>query len=125
MVDQPAGEVRVQQDGGGGVLISVVGEFDVALLDSFVQAVQRGGGNVVVDLSETTFLDSSGLRALVIGRNDALGRGARLRIDGVSDAASLSLAITGLSDFMGVASSGDAAERADEDGGVGKKPQTA
>ena len=78
MVDQPAGEVRVQQDGGGGVLISVVGEFDVALLDSFVQAVHRSSGNVVVDLSETTFLDSSGLRALVIGRKDAVSRGARL-----------------------------------------------
>ena len=125
MVDQPAGEVRVQQDGSGGVLISVVGEFDVALLDSFVQAVQRGDGNVVVDLSGTTFLDSSGLRALVIGRNDALKRGARLRIDGVSDAASLSLAITGLSEFMGVAASGDATERPSDDGGVGKKPQTA
>ena len=125
MVDQPAGEVRVQQDGGGGVLISVVGEFDVALLDSFVQAVHRSGGNVVVDLSETTFLDSSGLRALVIGRKDAVSRGARLRIDGVSDAASLSLAITGLSEFMGVDSSGDAAERPAEDERVGKKPQTA
>src|SRR6478736_10336157 len=56
MDDQSAGVVRVQLD-GGCVLISVVGEFDMRLHDSFVQAVERGGGDVVVDLSETTFLD--------------------------------------------------------------------
>ena len=45
------------------------------LHDSFVQAVERGGGDVVVDLSETTFLDSSGLRSLLAGQRDAQRRG--------------------------------------------------
>ena len=103
MNDQSAGAVRVQR-GGGCVLISVVGEFDRRLHDSFVQAVEVGGGDVVVDLSETTFLDSSGLRSLVIGQRDTQRRGGRLRIDRASDVARLSLEITGLAECMGLAS---------------------
>jgi anti-anti-sigma factor len=103
MYGQPAGEVRVQLDGSGGVLISVVGEFDIALHDPFLQAVERGTGDVVVDLSETTFLDSTGLRALVTGWNTAGARGARLSIDRASDVARVSLEITGLVEPMGLA----------------------
>ena len=103
MYGQPAGEVRVQLDGSGGVLISVVGEFDVALHDSFVRAVRRGRGDVVVDLSETTFLDSTGLRALVTGLNDTGERGARLSIAHASEVARVSLEITGLVEPLGLA----------------------
>ena len=109
MYEQSAGALRVQLD-GGCVLISVVGEFDLLLHASFVEAAELGGGEVVVDLSETTYLDSSGLRALVIGNRDALERGATLRIDRASSAARLSLEITGLVEAMGLSSGSDGSE---------------
>jgi len=99
MDDQSAGVVRVQLD-GGCVLISVVGEFDMRLHDSFVQAVERGGGDVVVDLSETTFLDSSGLRSLLAGQRDAHRRGSRLIVDRASDLARTSIEICGLAEHL-------------------------
>ena len=101
MCNQPAGAVRVQLDGGGAVLISVVGEFDSALHGSFMDAVALGVGDVFVDLAETTFLDSSGLRALVTGRQETIGRGAQLVITRVSRVARVSLEITGLDELIG------------------------
>jgi len=101
MDDHSAGAVRVQL-GGGCVLISVVGEFDRRLHEVFVQAVGSGGGDVAVDLSETTFLDSSGLRSLVIGWRDTESRGGRLRIDRASDLARRSIEVCGLAEHLGL-----------------------
>ncbi len=49
-------------------IVAVFGEIDMATapeLASAIESVGDGAGRVVVDLSEVTFLDSSGLNALV------------------------------------------------------------
>ena len=41
--------------------------------------------NVVVDLDKVTFLDSTGIRTLIVGRSRAMERGAKFRIMNPSD----------------------------------------
>ena len=47
--------------------------------------VNRGSGNIILDLSSVTFIDSSGLGAL-IGSLKAMGRERELALSGASDA---------------------------------------
>ena len=66
--DAPDIQVRVQPDDRVAVVI-VVGEIDLATAHLLDEAVARAAGSgarrtVVVDLSETRYLDSSGFRVL-------------------------------------------------------------
>ena len=68
----------------GFVVLAVTGEVDVytspQLREAFTRIIADGAyRNVVVDLSGVTFLDSSGIGALVSGRR-RLGEGAQLRL---------------------------------------------
>jgi anti-anti-sigma factor len=51
-------------------LVTISGEVDLSVADRVEDAISDGGGApvVVVDLTEVTFIDSTGLRALVTGR---------------------------------------------------------
>jgi anti-sigma B factor antagonist len=60
----------------GELDIALVGDFRFALLD----AERRGAAAVVVDLSEVSFIDSSGLGALVELHNRLRRRGRRLAV---------------------------------------------
>ena len=55
---------------------------------------------VLVDLAGVSFLDSSGLRALVRAKRRFDGIGARLLVDAVSDAARQVLEISGVLDAL-------------------------
>jgi anti-anti-sigma factor len=60
-------EFRIQIDEGGRT-IAIRGEIDMATADEIVGAaipIALSPGDLHLDLSETTFLDASGLRALV------------------------------------------------------------
>ena len=86
--------------GHTGRHITVVGELDLstsnALIDQVSALVDGGATLVVLDLSGASFIDSSGLRAL-IGLGQLLeSTGGRLVIDGMSPAAQKLLEITGL-----------------------------
>lgn len=63
-------------------IISARGEVDLAtsgeLEQQVIAALAGPGTRLVVDLAEVTFIDSSGLNALVRGRRVATERGARL-----------------------------------------------
>jgi anti-sigma B factor antagonist len=63
-------------------IISARGEVDIAtsgeLEDQVMGALGGTGSRLVVDLAEVTFIDSSGLNALVRGRRAAAEQGARL-----------------------------------------------
>ena len=53
---------------GGHVLLTIVGEVDLATAGSFRAAIDQGiqqAGKVVLDFSGVTFMDSSGLNVLV------------------------------------------------------------
>jgi anti-sigma B factor antagonist len=60
------------------------------------QAVADGGTKVVVDISEATFIDSSGLGTLVAGLKRARQAGGDLRIAGAGEQAVAVLGLTNL-----------------------------
>jgi anti-anti-sigma factor len=62
----------------------------------FADAVQDGGRRLVVDLGKVTFIDSSGLGALVGGLKSARQAGGDLRIASPSEQAKSLLKLTSL-----------------------------
>lgn len=68
----------------GYVVVEVRGEVDVhtapELRDRLSEVIDGGHRNVVVDLSWLSFIDSTGLGALVAARNHASVAGASLRL---------------------------------------------
>ena len=70
--------------------VHVTGELDVAsaprLAEALALVVARGGRVVLVDLSEATFVDSSGLRVLAAAANDLREVEGRLLVEGASGA---------------------------------------
>lgn len=68
---------RFQVRSRGETELVLVGELDVAAADLFDRAVAqlRPREQVVLDLSEVTFIDSTGLRSLLTVARDLKGRG--------------------------------------------------
>lgn len=66
------------------LVLEVRGEVDVhtasQLRDRLIQVLDAGHSSVVVDLSWLSFIDSTGLGALVAARNHALAATASLRL---------------------------------------------
>jgi anti-anti-sigma factor len=63
---------RIVQDPDGVAVIILEGEVDLATCDVIPQAVgdvlSGGATSVVIDLEQVTFMDSQGLRALLLGQ---------------------------------------------------------
>jgi anti-sigma B factor antagonist len=67
-----------------GVRVGVSGELDVAVIDRLQQrldSLARAGETVVLDLSELSFIDSSGLNVIVTTFRQAEREGWQLRVD--------------------------------------------
>jgi anti-sigma B factor antagonist len=106
--------VRTERSDAAG-RVTVAGEIDcstapglTACIDSLLAAEPR---EVVVDLTEVTFLDSAGLHALVSAHARATAAGARLRVLVATRAVLRPIEVTGLWDVLG-------AEMVDPGGGV-------
>src|SRR5688572_22202766 len=84
-------EVRVE---GGEVYLS--GDVDMMAIEelhrALDQAARQDGSGLTIDLSDVTFLDSSGLRELTI----ALRYGSAIKVRGVSPIARRVFEVTGL-----------------------------
>jgi anti-anti-sigma factor len=84
------------------------GELDVAALPELRGAIARaaGGGSrpaqVVLDLSEVTFLDAAVLGALVAERRALQAAGGTLRLAGVSPKLRRLIGLTGLREMLGL-----------------------
>lgn len=82
--------------------VVVEGELDLATAPRFESvlgnAASADGATVEVDLSGVSFVDSSGLRAIVATARDLEQRGGRLRISAMSAAARRVLEVAGLLD---------------------------
>jgi anti-sigma B factor antagonist len=68
---------------GSALVVEVVGEVDMTTaseLSEALEAAPEGTTWVVIDLSEVSFLDSSGLNALVQARRLLAERGLALRV---------------------------------------------
>jgi anti-anti-sigma factor len=69
-----------------GHLVTVSGEIDLATAPQVAEALaQAANGTVRVDISAVTFLDSSGLQALVAGHRYITRTGGRLILCGPLD----------------------------------------
>ena len=67
-----------------GVRLILSGELDVAVIDRLQQrlaALAESDETVLLDLSELTFIDSSGLNVIVTAHRRAQRNGSELRID--------------------------------------------
>jgi anti-sigma B factor antagonist len=82
-----------------GVVAHLTGDLDLAaapeLADAIRTAREMSEGDIVLDMSGVTFLDSSGLRAIVAAHHDAADD-SRIVIRRPSDAVTRVLEITGL-----------------------------
>lgn len=80
--------------------IELNGELDLdtapALTEQLDDLAQKGALLVIVGLTDVTFLDSSGLRALVHGARAIEEAGGRLLVDGASGAVARVLELTDL-----------------------------
>jgi anti-anti-sigma factor len=96
--------IQVSCDDPAAVVVSVAGEVDLAVHDALQDSVQSavktadvdGVNNVIVDLSQTTFMDSTGIRVLVDGYVAAGVAGVGFVVAGASGMVRNVLEITGV-----------------------------
>lgn len=88
----------------GECLIGPLGDIDLAtapdLVAEFEYAMEHLSPRMLVDLSEVTFIDSSGLAALVRARLNAESRGGSFALTGADEAISGLLSLTKLDQFF-------------------------
>jgi anti-anti-sigma factor len=86
----------------GGNTVSISGEIDLANADAFIDEVRRliegADGEVVLDFRNCLFIDSSGIRALLVLAHEQEAQGARLRLSGVIGEPLRALELTGVLD---------------------------
>jgi anti-anti-sigma factor len=91
------------EEADGALRLRFSGELDYAASDDARAALERAcarGGRIEVDLGEVTFLDSSGLRALVVARRAADRDGCSLVLVGASPRARQVLDLTGTYEWL-------------------------
>jgi anti-sigma B factor antagonist len=80
----PSFELRESVDADGAVRLALIGELDIAVADRVEERLRQhgdDGGLLRVDLSELEFIDSSGVRAIVLGLRQARQAGHALEVD--------------------------------------------
>ena len=87
-----------QTDASGRPLLYVTGDLDLAAAPTLIQAASNSEDvdPLQIDLSEVTFLDSTGLGALITIRNDVRERGGRIELVAYSSAVQRVLTLTGI-----------------------------
>jgi anti-anti-sigma factor len=76
------------------------GELDVAHSEDVQHALMAATRSIVVDLSELTFIDSSGLTALLHAHDEITGRGGSFVVRGAKGSVRRVFEITGLWQFF-------------------------
>ena len=85
------------------VVVSLVGEVDMASETLVVEALSAlAAREVIVDLSQVGFLDSSGIRALVMSHRASTAAGGSLALRGPSSEAAQVLELTRLNEVIRV-----------------------
>ncbi|SCG74865.1 STAS domain-containing protein [Micromonospora coxensis] len=89
---------------GGGVCLRLVGELDVSTAGELNEAIDRlaaeGERHLLLDLTDLTFCDSTGIAAFVRGDNRASADGGWLRVIGATGRVDRVLQVTGLADVL-------------------------
>ena len=91
------------QDGGEACL-RLAGELDLSTAPELNAAIDRltaeGERHLLLDLSELTFCDSTGIAAFVRGDNRAAADGGWLRVTGATGRVARVLQVTGLAEVL-------------------------
>jgi anti-sigma B factor antagonist len=80
----PSFEIRESVDADGAVRLALIGELDIAVADVVEERLRghrAGEGLVRLDLSQLEFIDSSGVRAIVLGLKHSRLAGHGLEVD--------------------------------------------
>ncbi|WP_233416001.1 STAS domain-containing protein [Streptomyces sp. N35] len=97
----------------GGTVLTITGELDYDATPAVRKALESvrlsAGDLLVLDLTQVSFCDSSGITQLIAARNTALGRRAAIAVAGVTPAVSRVLHITGLNSVLPAYASPDEA----------------
>jgi anti-sigma B factor antagonist len=99
----PSERFLVQRYAGGVSRICVRGELDLSdapELGRLLEAERAAGHDLVVDLRELTFIDSSGLAVLVWAAQSAARAGRGLRLLPPAGAAMRTFEVTGLRELL-------------------------
>ena len=95
-------------------VVRVGGELDMDTgpqLHDFLQKVADGGARrVVLDFTDVTFMDSSGLGVLIVWYKELAGLGGRLCVAAVREPVAYVLRVAAVDQLLGVYDSVDAAE---------------
>jgi anti-sigma B factor antagonist len=86
---------------GDGVTLAISGEIDIANAQSFtdeMHSLVEGAGQVTLDLQDCRFIDSTGIRALVLVAREQQAQGRNLTLSGVTGEPHRVLGLTGLLD---------------------------
>ncbi|MGA3524872.1 STAS domain-containing protein [Melissospora conviva] len=90
---------------GGVAHLRLAGELDISSTPQLGEAISRllgdGHHRLLVDLSDLTFCDSTGMSAFVRGDNEAAAAGGWLRLTGASGRVARLLRLSGLADVLG------------------------
>lgn len=86
-------------DASGWLLVQPSGDIDIATADALNGSLAEDR-NIILDLTEVGFMDSTGLRTLVAVHNRLTKVGHRLRIVVPSGPVERVIAITGLTDAL-------------------------
>ncbi|RKN48569.1 STAS domain-containing protein [Micromonospora endolithica] len=90
-------------DGGAHLLLT--GELDMSTVPELTAALDRsfatGARRILLDLTDLTFCDSTGIAAFVRGDNRAAAEGGWLRLTGATGRVDRVLRVTGLADVLG------------------------
>ena len=91
-------------DGSGVAYLRLAGEVDVQARESVLQAILdlfgAGHADVVVDLAGVTFLDSSGIGALVRAYQQAVSVGTGYRVAGAQGGVLRVLDLCGITELL-------------------------
>jgi anti-anti-sigma factor len=89
--------------GRGMVLLRPSGEIDVTSAGQLVDAVVNRSEPVTecaIDLSDVTFMDSSGIKAIIVCRDSLHRRAGTIRVFGASDTVAKLLHLTGIDHLL-------------------------
>ncbi|GAB3171999.1 anti-sigma B factor antagonist [Micromonospora palomenae] len=97
-----------RHEDGGRIVLRPVGDLDIATAAVVQDALDAALDlpdtvELVVDLTEVPFLDSTGVAALLRGAAEAVGRGASLRVVDPQPVVARVLRITGVDSLVGLA----------------------
>jgi len=96
-------EWTIDGDHDGKAVLTLVGELDMAAAAAVRSALTEAvgaGDDVVVDLTELGFIDSSGLAALLAAHKAATQAGRSVTLRGVQGNVKRTIAIAGLSEVF-------------------------